>query len=142
MPIKSGDKATVEYTGSLEDGTIFDSSERQGKPLEVEVGAGQVITGFEQAIIGMKKGEEKEVTLQPDEAYGGHNPQLVKSVPRSQIPRGPEPKVGMLIGIGLKTGQQIPATVTEIFREKITLDLNHPLAGKVLLFRIKVLSIG
>ena len=76
MPVKNGDKIKVEYQGTLDDGTLFDSSESHGGPLEIEIGAGQIIPGFENAVIGMEKGEEKEIKLQPQEAYGEHNPDL------------------------------------------------------------------
>lgn len=141
MPIKKGDKVKVEYTGTLEDGTVFDSSEKHNAPLEFEVGAGQVIKGFEDALIGMKKGEEKEVKLQPAEAYGDPNPQLIKELPKEQFPKDRELKPGMILGMNLPNGMQIPAKVVNVTDKTVTLDLNHPLAGKVLNLKFKVVDI-
>lgn len=140
MPIKEGDKVKIEYEGKLEDGTVFDSSEKHGKPLEFEVGSKQIIPGFEKAVIGMKKGEEKEITLEPKDAYGDPNPQLIKSVPKEQLPKEPEPKVGMVLGITLPNGSQFPAKIVEVGDKEIKIDMNHPLAGKKLIFKIKVVE--
>ena len=140
MPIKNGNKVKIEYTGTLEDGKIFDSSKEHGQLLVFEVGSGQVIKGFDEAVIGMEKGEEKNIKLQPSEAYGKHNPQLVKKIPRNNLPQDREPSVGMMIGVSLQTGQQIPAVITDVNYQEITIDLNPPLAGKVLNFKIKVID--
>lgn len=142
MPVKKGDKIKVEYEGKLEDGTVFDSSEKHGQPLEFEVGAGQLIKGFDSAVIGMEKGEEKEITLQPGEAYGEPNPQLKQKMPKDNLPKDKEVKVGMVLVAALPNGQQIPAKIVEIGENDITVDLNHPLAGKKLVFKIKVLEIN
>ena len=140
MPVKEGDKVKVEYTGLFEDGTVFDSSEKHGQPLDFEVGKKMVVPGFEKAIVGMEKGEEKEVTLKPEEAYGEINPEHTKEIPKDQLPEGQEPKAGMMIGVGLPTGQQIPAKIIKVTEKSITIDLNHPLAGKVLKFKLKVVD--
>lgn len=142
MPVKKGDKVKVEYEGKLEDGTVFDSSEKHGQPLEFQAGIGQVVPGFDNAIVGMEKGEEKEVTIPPDEAYGQPRDELIKDIPRSQLPPEPEPKVGMMLGVGLPNGAQIPARIVEVTAETVKLDLNHPLAGKTLKFKIKVVDIS
>lgn len=142
MKVKEGSKVKIEYEGRLEDGTVFDSSEKQGKPLEIEVGAKQVIPGFEKALVGMEKGQEKEVTLPPEEAYGPRRPELVKAVPRDQLPKEPEPKAGMMLGITLPNGQQLPAVIAEVGEKEVKLDLNPPLAGKILVFKIKVVEIA
>ena len=92
MGVKKGDKVKIEYTGTFDDGTVFDSSEKHGQPLEFEAGAGKVIKGFDEALIGMKKGEEKDITLKPSEAYGDHNSQLVKKVPKNKLPPDKEIK--------------------------------------------------
>jgi len=139
---KKGDKVTLEYTGTLDDGTVFDSSEKHKNPLKFEVGSGQVIPGFDKAVTGMKKGEEKKFTLQPSEAYGDRNPKLTQIVPRSQLPKGHEPKKGMMLAVGTPDGRQIPATITEVTADNVTLDMNHPLAGKALTFKIKVVGIS
>ncbi len=140
MPVKKGDKVKVDYTGTLEDGTVFDASEKHGKPLEFEVGTGMVIKGFDEAVVGMEKDEEKEIKLQPAEAYGDLNPELKKKVPREQLPKEQEPKEGMILLMGLPNGQQMPAKIIEVTDKEVTLDLNHPLAGKVLNFKIKVID--
>ncbi|RLE45883.1 peptidylprolyl isomerase [Candidatus Woesearchaeota archaeon] len=142
MSIKKGDKIKVEYTGTLEDGTVFDSSEKQGKPLEFEVGSGQVIKGFDDAVIGMEKGETKQITLSSDQAYGEHRPELIKKVPRDQLPKGQEPKAGMFLMMRLPDGVQLPAKITEVSDKDVTIDLNHPLAGKSLNFKIRVVDIA
>ncbi|MDP7323835.1 MAG: peptidylprolyl isomerase [Candidatus Woesearchaeota archaeon] len=140
MTIKAGDKIKVDYTGTLEDGKVFDTSEGK-QPLEFEVGSGQLIKGFDSAVIGMEKGQEKEIKLEPKDAYGEHNPDLQKSIPRDKLPINQEPKPGMMIAIGTPDGQQIPSKIIKVEEKEITLDLNHPLAGKTLTFKIKVVDI-
>ena len=142
MVIKKGDKIKVEYTGTLDDGKVFDSSKHgeHSHPLEFEVGSGQIIPGFDKAVVGMKKGEEKEIKLKPEEAYGMPNPKMVQKVPRDKFPAEKEPKPGMLIGLGTPDGKQIPAKIVEVNDKEITLDLNHPLAGKTLKFKIKIVE--
>ena len=142
MAIKNGSKVKVEYTGTLDDGTVFDSSEKSGKPLEFEIGAKMVIPGFENAIVDMKKGDEKEIKLKSSEAYGDPNPQLVKEIPRDKLPAEPEPKEGMFLAVGLPNGMQVPAKITKVDKEKLTIDLNHQLAGKNLNFKIKLVEIN
>jgi FKBP-type peptidyl-prolyl cis-trans isomerase 2 len=141
MSVKKGDKVKVEYEGKFEDGTVFDSSEKQGRPLEFEVGAGHVIKGFEDAVVGMKEGDEKEFKLQPEEAYGEPNPRLVKELPRDKLP-GDKLEVGVTLTVTLPNGRQIPATITKMTNEYVYLDMNHPLAGKVLTFKIKVVGVA
>ncbi len=141
MSVEKGNKVKVEYEGKLEDGTVFDSSEKHGgKPLEFEVGTGQVIPGFENAVVGMEKGEEKEVTIKPEEAYGEPRDDLIKKVPKEQLPKEQEPKEGMVLMVGLPNGAQIPAKIVGIDDKEVSLDLNHPLAGKTLIFKIKVVD--
>ena len=140
MAVKKGDKIKIEYTGTLEDGTVFDSSEKHGQPSEFEVGSGMVIPGFDKAVMGMEKDEEKEVTIQPADAYGEPNPQLVKDIPKDQLP--PEAKEGAMLMMQLPNGAKMPAKITKMTEENATLDLNHPLAGKVLKFKIKVVDIS
>lgn len=138
MAIKKGDMVKVEYKGTLEDGSVFDSSELQGQPLEFEAGAGQMIKGFDDAVIGMEKGEEKDIKLEPDQAYGQPDPKLVKDFPKEMLPEDIKPEVGMILGMATADGGQIPAKVTRVTDKEITLDLNHPLAGETLNFHIKV----
>ena len=141
MTIKTGDKVKIEYTGTLDDGTIFDRSSDHGNPLEFEVGGGQVIKGFDDAVIGMKENEEKQFSILPADAYGEHDPTLVQKVPREVFPQDAELVPGLLFEAGLPTGEKVPATITEIQGEIISVDLNHPLAGKRLNFKIKVSAI-
>lgn len=140
MPVKNGDKVKVEYKGTFDDGTVFDSSEKCGAPLEFEIGAGQIIPGFENAVMGMENGEEKEFKLEPSDAYGDRNPQLVQKIPRDQLPK--EVESGMMLVVGLPNGAQIPVKVTEVTDEWVTIDMNHPLAGENLNFKIKVVGIS
>jgi len=141
MSVKNGSKVKIKYEGKLDDGTVFDSSEKHGQPLEFEVGAKKVIPGFEQAVMGMKKGDEKEFKLTPAEAYGDPNPDLIKKIPKDKLPQGQEPKQGMVLGLKTPDGKQFPARITEVSDNDITIDLNHPLAGKNLNFKIKVIDI-
>jgi len=140
--VKIGDKVKIEYTGRFDDGTVFDASEKHGQCLEFEIGAKQIIPGFENAIIGMKKGEEKNIKLQPSEAYGDVNPQLFKKIEREHLPKDQEPQVDMILAINLPNGMQVPAAITEITPKDVTINLNHPLAGKTLNFKIKVVEIN
>ena len=139
MAVEKGNKIKVDYEGKFEDGTVFDASEKHGEPLEFTAGEGMVVSGFDKAVIGMNVGEEKEVTLQPEEAYGPLNPEAIQKVPKDKFPA--EAKEGMMIGIPLPNGQQIPAKIEKIGETEVTLDMNHPMAGKVLIFKIKIVSI-
>ncbi len=141
MTIQKGDKVKIEYTGTFEDGTVFDSSEKHGNPLEFEVGKGQVIMGFEKALVGMKKGDEKEFTLHPNEAYGDYNKDMIRDVPREQLPKA-ELKPGMMLMMQLPDGNQLPAKIADVGKEIVSIDMNHPLAGKVLNFKIKVADVA
>jgi FKBP-type peptidyl-prolyl cis-trans isomerase 2 len=140
MAIKKGDKIKVEYEGTFEDGTVFDSSKYHDEPLEFEVGAGQIIPGFEEAVLGMDFGEEKEFKLNPDNAYGEYDPELIHKVSRDQMPVNVVP--GSILVATLPNGVQTPVRVAEVTDEGVTIDMNHPLAGKVLNFRIKILDIA
>jgi len=139
MVVEKGSKIKVEYTGSFENGEVFDASEKHGKPLEFEAGAGMVVPGFDNAVIGMDVGEEKEVTLKPEDAYGMPNDQAIQKVPKDKFPA--EAKEGMMIGIPMPNGQQIPAKIAKIDDKEVTIDMNHPMAGKVLIFKIKIVEI-
>jgi len=141
--IKKGSRISVDYEGRFESGEIFDSSKHgeHSHALEFEAGAGKVIKGFDDAVMGMKKGEEKEFSIEAKDAYGEHNPQLIKELPRKMLPAGQEPKAGMVLMLGAPDGRQFPAKISEVTKEKIMIDLNHPLAGKKLIFKIKVISI-
>jgi FKBP-type peptidyl-prolyl cis-trans isomerase 2 len=144
MPVKVGDKIKVDYEGKLDDGSVFDSSKHgdHSHPLEFQVGSGQVIKGFDEAVVGMEKGDEKEFKIAPAEAYGERNPELLKKIPRSQLPQDQEPKQGMVLLLKTKEGQQIPARIMDVTDNEVTIDLNHPLAGKNLTFKIKLVEIS
>jgi len=141
MSVKKGDKVKVEYEGTLDDGTVFDSTRDTG-PVEFTVGSGEIIEGFENAIIGMEEGEEKEFKIKSSEAYGDPNPDLIKKIPRDQFPAGEELKPGMTLILGLPNGTRIPARIVEVTDEEVTIDLNHPLAGKDLNFKVKIVEIS
>ena len=138
---KSGDTVKIHYTGTLDDGTQFDSSAGRD-PLEFELGGGQVIPGFDSAVEGMAVGESKNVRIEPDQAYGERHDQLVQQVPRSALPDDLEPQVGMGLQSQSPDGQVMMLTVTEVGDENITVDANHPLAGQALNFDIELVEIG
>ena len=138
--VKQGDTVKVEYMGTFENGTVFDTSEGR-EPLEFIAGIGQMIPGFDNAVIDMKIGQEKEIKLQPSEAYGDYNPELVQEIPKKQVPIEEELKQGMVLAVTLPNGRQVPATITKAANETVTIDLNHPLAGKALNFKLKVVDI-
>ena len=140
---KKGDKVSIEYEGSLEDGTVFDNSKSHDKPFQFIVGSGQVIPGFDKAVIGMKLMEQKKITLQPTEAYGEINQKLTHKVLRSELPPEPEPKPGMgLMMGGGPGGSTRKAMITVVTKKHIVIDMNHPLAGKSLTFKIKLIKIS
>ena len=137
---KSGDTVRIHYTGKLEDGTQFDSSEGRD-PLEFALGGGQVIPGFDSAVEGMTVGDTKSVTIQPEEAYGPRHDQLIQDVPRNQLPDDMTPAVGMELQAQNETGEVMRFAVTAVDDESITVDGNHPLAGKALAFHIELVEI-
>ncbi len=144
MEIKKGSKVKLDYEGTLEDGTVFDSSKHgdHSHPLEFEAGAGQMIKGFDEAVMGMKVDEEKTFKLTPEQAYGSPNTQLVQKIPRDKLPKEPEPQVGMMLAFAGPDGKQFPAKIKEVNDTEIVIDLNHPLAGKTLNFKIKILEVN
>ena len=138
--VQKGSTVSVHYKGMFEDGRLFDSSEGK-EPLTFKVGEGQVVPGFEDAVMGMNEGEEKTVTILPALAYGPHDSSLRKVVPKSLFPKDQKLEKGMMLGMKIPTGETIPATVADYTNDSITIDLNHPLAGKTLTFRIKVVKV-
>lgn len=145
--VQNGSKVSLDYEGKLDDGTVFDSSKHgdHSHPLEFQVGSGQVIPGFEKAVIGMKVGESKTFSIPPAEAYGERRPELTHTVPKAQLPAHPEGKeleVGMQLGMKTPDGNTIPVAITAVDKDSITLDMNHPLAGKTLTFTITVITIA
>lgn len=137
---KSGDTVRIHYTGTLDDGTQFDSSAGRD-PLEFALGGGQVIPGFDSAVDGMAVGESKTVTIPAEEAYGQRHEQLVQQVSRSALPDDIEPAVGMQLQSQSPEGQVMMLVVTEVEDESITVDANHPLAGQALTFDIELVEI-
>ena len=137
---KSGDTVRVHYTGTLEDGTQFDSS-RGAEPLEFAMGQGQLIPGFENAVAGLLPGERCTVTLAPADAYGEANPAMVQDVPRHMMPEGVQLQPGMVLQGRADDGRVDNFTVVSFSEETVTLDANHPLAGKALTFEIELVEI-
>lgn len=137
---KSGDTVRIHYTGTLADGTQFDSSDGRD-PLEFALGGGQVIPGFDSAVDGMAVGENKSVTIEPDQAYGERHEQLVQQVPKNALPEDMEPAVGMQLQSQSPDGQVMNLVITDVADETITVDANHPLAGQALTFAIELVEI-
>ncbi len=139
MAVSNGDTVSVHYTGRLESGETFDTSEGRD-PLTFQVGAGQLIPGFDQGVVGMEEGDKKTLTISPEEGYGPRNEQMVQTMPRAQV-NAPDVAVGQVLGLETEDGRQFQATVTALEDETITLDFNHFLAGKTLLFDIEVVGV-
>lgn len=137
---KTGDTVRVHYTGTLEDGTQFDSS-RGSEPLEFQMGRGQLILGFERAVADLAPGESCTVTLSPDEAYGDVDPQMQRDVPRTEMPDDLELEAGMILQGRDSEGRVDRFTVVAFDDEVVRLDGNHPLAGKALTFEIELVEI-
>ncbi|MBT4825009.1 peptidylprolyl isomerase [Candidatus Woesearchaeota archaeon] len=137
---KEGSKVSVEYTGTLDDGEKFDTSEGR-EPLVFTIDEKQVVKGFNDAVKGMKVGEEKEFKLEPKDAYGDQNPQLIQEVPIDKLPENVEAKVGMVLALKGPDGKQYGARIIELGEKTFKIDLNHPLAGKNLTFKIKVVKV-
>lgn len=142
MTVQKGNTVSLSYTGTLDDGTVFDASEKHGKPLEFKAGEGQVIPGFDHAVLGMKEGEEKTFRLESKDAYGDPKENMIHKIPRESLPKDQEPVAGMQLSVGLPNGMQVPAKIVEVGEKDVTIDLNHPLAGKVLTFKVKVEKIA
>ncbi len=143
--IKTGNKVTLDYEGKLETGEIFDSSKHgdHSHPLTFTVGEKQVIPGFETAVIGMKIGDEKEFSIEPENAYGMPDDKLKQEIPKNALPPAPEGyelKAGMTLGMRTPQGD-IPVMISEVKEDSIVLDMNHPLAGKKLIFKIKIIKV-
>lgn len=139
MPIKPGDTVSVYYIGTLNDGSEFDRSE--GNPLRFTVGSGQVIAGFDNAVIGHEIGDRFSVTIPANKAYGERQEQLIFPVPLEQIPPNIKPKAGMMLHVSTDQGE-LEVTVCQVNDTHILLDANHPLAGKDLTFALEVVSVN
>jgi len=139
--VKEGDNISMHYTGSLEDGTVFDSSE-DSDPLSFTVGSGEIIEGFDAGVRDMEVGESKEIRIAPDKAYGDYHEELVKVVPRESLPPDVKPIVGMMFELQLPSGQSMPVRIIDIEGDDVTLDANHLLAGETLIFNVRLMSIN
>jgi peptidylprolyl isomerase len=140
MAAKNGDKVKIHYTGTLEDGTTFDSSEGHD-PLAFTLGSGEVIVGFEEAVTGMEVGDKKTVTIPAEKAYGQRNEEMVITAPRDQVPADINPEVGQQLQMAGPNNQPIVVKITEVTDEHIILDANPPLAGKDLTFALELVAI-
>ena len=138
---KSGDTVSIHYTGTLDDGSQFDSSAGR-EPLEFTLGSGQVIAGFDAAVTGMAVGDKKSVRMEADEAYGERREELVQEVPRSALPDEIKPEEGMALQSQSPEGHIMNLIVTGVSDDSITVDANHPLAGQALSFDIELVKIG
>ena len=137
---KQGDTVQLHYMGKLQDGTVFDTS-RERHPLQFTIGNGQVIDGFEKAVIGMKIGESKTARIPIEQAYGPRREDLVVTMDRSKLPPGLNPKIGQRLELTQVDDQTSLVTVTDATESTLTLDANHPLAGKELTFDIELVGI-
>ena len=137
---KSGDTVKVHYRGTLDDGTEFDSS-RGGEPLVFTLGSGNIIPGFEQAVLNMSSGQSKKFTLPSDQAYGPRHDHLVQEVPRSVIPDNIKLQAGITLRGQAAEGQTLNFTVVEFDDSSVKLDGNHPLAGRDLTFELELVEI-
>ncbi|MFC3118572.1 FKBP-type peptidyl-prolyl cis-trans isomerase [Jhaorihella thermophila] len=139
--VKTGDTVRIHYKGTLSDGSTFDSSEGR-EPLEFQVGSGQIIPGLDKAIPGMEVGEKKVVEVPSSEAYGPVNPEMRQAVPREGIPPEIPLDIGTMLQMQTPQGQVVPVTVVDVTETEVTLDANHPLAGKDLTFAIELVEIA
>jgi FKBP-type peptidyl-prolyl cis-trans isomerase 2 len=137
---KEGDTVRVHYTGKLKDGTVFDTSGDRA-PLEFTIGGGQVIPGFEQAVVGMEPGETKTATIPPEEAYGPHREDMVLTVDRDLFPEEINPEPGQHLQVQQPYGRAAIVVVSEVSESTVTLDANHPLAGQPLTFDIQLVDL-
>lgn len=138
--VQKGDKVKVHYHGTLTDGSTFDSSAGR-EPLAFEVGAGMMIAGFDQGVVGMTLGEKKRIQIAPADAYGESDPNMVIEFPKDRFPEDMVPEAGMQLNMSNGQGQQFPVVITEVKDEVVVLDANHPLAGKELIFDIEMVEI-
>ena len=139
--VENGNTVSVHYRGTLNDGTEFDSSHSRGETLSFEVGAGQMISGFDAALPGMAVGETKNITLTPDQAYGESNPELIGDIPKEAFPPGFVFEEGTMVQGQDESGRPLVGKINESQETTVTVDFNHPMAGKDLNFEIELVSI-
>lgn len=140
MQAKEGNTVQVHYEGRLPDGTVFDSSSGRD-PIEFTIGGGQVVPGFDEAVRGMEPGQKKTANIPAEKAYGDRSDELLFEVNKTEVPSEMELKVGDSVSVGLPNGQAIPVQVAAVTEEKVTLDANHPLAGKDLVFELELVKV-
>ena len=138
---KSGDKVKVHYSGTLEDGTVFSSTYQEREPFEFTIGEGKVLPSFETAVVGMREGQQKTITLPPEEGYGEHKKEFVFCMDKSQAPAHLDLQVGKRLQVRLSGGIKAIATIQAVTEDSVILDANDPLAGKTLQFEIELLEI-
>ncbi|MFW9872825.1 MAG: peptidylprolyl isomerase [Candidatus Thorarchaeota archaeon] len=140
MAVKKGEWIKVEYEGTFDDGTVFDSTQiNGGNPLKFQVGAGQLIKGFDNSVINKNLGDEYSIRLEPSEAYGERKEGMTQRVPKAQFPKGVDLQPGLMLMVMGPQGQ-MPASIKSIEKDIIVIDLNHPMAGKDLNFKIKIVE--
>lgn len=137
---KIGDTVLVHYTGKLDDGSVFDTSQERG-PLRISLGETRLIPGFQNALVGMAPGESKTAEVPPEEAYGDRKTEMVLEVERTKLPPEVTPKVGLDLQLQTQTGQPVPAKIVDVSDKAVTIDANHPLAGRQLTFDIELVDI-
>lgn len=137
---KEGDTVHIHYTGRLQDGTVFDTS-REREPIEFEIGAQKVIPGFEKLVQGMEPGDTKTGTITPEDGYGPRRDDMVLDVDRDSLPDDVEPEVGQQLQMHTQGGQAVPVQITNVEEDHITVDANHPLAGRTLEFDVELVNI-
>lgn len=137
---KRGNRVKIHYTGKLKDGRVFDTSDNHD-PLQFEIGKGEVISGLEEAVLDMEQGEKKTVNIPAEKAYGSYHREKVVSVEKSRIPAHISPEVGKKLKLLQPDGQTDIVRITDISDTEVTLDANHPLAGKDLMFEIQMVEI-
>jgi peptidylprolyl isomerase len=138
---KPGDKLRLHYTGTLDDGTVFDTS-AGSEPLEFTLGAGEIIPGLDEGVTGMSVGETRSVRVEPADAYGEHDPDRVQAVPLSQVPEDIPTETGTQLQVQTSSGQVMNVTVAGKTDSDLLLDTNHPLAGKALTFDVELVEIA
>lgn len=138
--VKDGDTVKVHYTGKLEDGSVFDSSVERD-PLEITLGEGKLIPGFEKAVVGLEVGDKTTAAIESADAYGDRREDLEVTIERTQLPEDIEPEVGMQLQLNQPNGQPVPVQIIKVEDENIVIDANHPLAGKDLTFDIELVDI-
>lgn len=141
MKVTVGDKVSVHYVGTLNDGTVFDESRSRGETLDFTLGSGQMIPGFDTAIQGMSVGEKRDFKLTPEEAYGPHIPEAIQKVPKGSFPPDAQLTEGMMVHGTDEKGGSVYGTITEITEDTIVVDHNHPMAGKDLNFSVELVEV-